>query len=393
MSTTLVPEGVDEPTRVLSAPVSPPAGSTPPQPPTSDAPVEVVRLPPRETVRPTRSTTRADRLALGGAVVGSLATTWLLYTQILPFSGRLGFALVWYALLVVFLAGLTALHRPWPVVADRIATCPVVAAPSIVAVALASTILSTVVKGIEPLLHLSFFTQDMQGVQGSAPFDQGGILHAVVGTLIQMGIAVAIALPLGLLTAIYTAEVGGRTARVVRAVIEAMTAMPSVVAGLFIYSVWLVQLGQQTSGFAASLALAVMALPIMARASDVVLRVVPGGLREASYALGATRWQTVRHVVLPTARPALATALILGVARAVGETSPLLLTSGASTYLNLDPFHEPMNSLPLYIYASVSSGIPQMEARANAAAVVLLVLVLVLFTTARLVARRKETRP
>lgn len=345
-----------------------------------------------ERLRFARSATRDDRLALAGAVIGSLATAWLFYTQILPFSGKLGFTVFWYALFVAFYAGLTALHRPWPLVADRIATCLVVAAPTIVAVALASTVLSTVAEGIRPLLHANFYFSDMTGVQGNDPFTRGGILHAIVGTLIQMGIAVAIAMPLGLLTAIYTAEVGGRMARVVRSVIEAMTAMPSVVAGLFIYTVWLVYFGQQTSGFAASLALAVMALPIMARASDVVLRVVPGGLREASYALGATKWQTVWHVVLPTARPALATALILGVARAVGETSPLLLTSGASTFFNANPFSEPMNSLPLYIYASASSGIPEMVERANAAATVLLLLVLLLFTTARLVARRKKVR-
>lgn len=361
----------------ISRPLEAPAASAPPGP---------------EKLRFARPTTRDDRLTLGGAVIGSLATTWLLYTQILPFSGKLGFIVFWYLVFIAFYAGLTALTRPWAVVADRIATTLVVAAPTIVALALLSTIVATVVKGFEPLTHLNFYVSDMSGVQGDAPFNQGGILHAIVGTLIQMGIAVSIALPLGLLTAIYTAEVGGRMARMVRSVIEAMTAMPSVVAGLFIYSVWLVALGQQTSGFAASLALAVMALPIMARASDVVLRVVPGGLREASYALGATRWQTVWHVVLPTARPALATALILGVARAVGETSPLLLTSGASTYFNANPFSEPMNSLPLYIFTSASSGIPQLAERAYAAATVLLVLVLVLFTIARLVARRKKVR-
>lgn len=358
--------------------------------PTMPAPVATQPAPVHEHVLTPRGTTRDDRLGLVGALVGSLSLTWLLYLQILPFSGKLGFILVWYALYVAFHAGLTALSRPWPVVADRIATDVIVAAPVVVAVALVTTIASTVVKGIHPLLHLNFYTQSMDGVQGGDPFTKGGILHAIVGTLIEMGIAVAIALPLGVLTAVYTAEVGGRMARIVRSVIEAMTAMPSVVAGLFIYSVWLVALGQETSGFAASLALAVMALPIMARASDVVLRVVPGGLREASYALGATKWQTVWHVVLPTARPALATALILGIARAVGETSPLLLTSGASTYFNANPFHEPMNSLPLYIYASVSSGIPNMEERANAAATVLLVVVLVLFVSARLIARRKD---
>jgi phosphate transport system permease protein len=187
-------------------------------------------------------------------------------------------------------------------------------------------------------------------------------------------------------------EVGGRFARLVRTVVEAMTALPSIVAGLFIYSIWIVYLHMPASGLAAGLALAVMALPILARASYVVLGVVPGGLREASYALGAGRWQTVWRVVLPTARPGLATALILGIARAVGETSPVLLTSGASTFLNVNPTKDPMNSLPLYIYASVTTGNPQMEQRAYAAAAVLLFAVLTLFVVARLVAGGRKSR-
>jgi phosphate transport system permease protein len=135
-----------------------------------------------------------------------------------------------------------------------------------------------------------------------------------------------------------------------------------------------------------------MALPVMARASYVVLGVVSGGLREASYALGAGRWQTVWKVVLPTARPGLATALILGLARAVGETAPVLLTSGASTYFNANPLQDPMNSLPLYIYASLGTGSPAMEERAYAAAAVLLAVVLSLFLLARLVAGGRKSR-
>ena len=130
-----------------------------------------------------------------------------------------------------------------------------------------------------------------------------------------------------------------------------------------------------------------MMLPIIARAADVVLRVVPGGLREASLALGASRWRTVWHVVLPTARPGLATAVILGVARGVGETSPVLLTSGAAAFMVTNPTDGVMNSLPLFIYTTVRSGEPIAIARAFGAATVLLILVLVLFITARLLAR------
>jgi phosphate transport system permease protein len=186
--------------------------------------------------------------------------------------------------------------------------------------------------------------------------------------------------------------VGGRFATIVRTVVEAMTALPSIVAGLFIYTVLIYTLGFPRSGFAAAMALAVMMLPIIARAADVVLRVVPSGLREASLALGASRWRTVWHVVLPTARPGLATAVILGVARGVGETSPVLLTSGAASFTVTNPTDGVMNSLPLFIYSNVRSGEPNAIARAFGAATVLLLLVLVLFVVARLIARPKRAK-
>ncbi len=336
--------------------------------------------------------TREDLLTLVGAGLASVATTWLLYTQLLPLSGKIGFVVCWFAVFVAYYAGLTALTRPWPVVVDRVVSCLVVAAPTIVGAALICTVVVTLAKGLPALIHPNFYTSDMAGVRPSDPFDRGGIFHAIVGTLIEVAIAVAIALPLGVITAVYMSEVGGRGARIVRTVVEAMTALPSIVAGLFIYTTLIVGLGFPSSGFAAALALAVMGLPIMARASDVVLRVVPGGLREASYALGAGRFHTVWKVVLPTARPGLATALILGVARMVGETSPLILTSGASTFFNSNPVENPMNSLPLFVYNAVGSGEPSFEQRGYAAATVLLVIVLALFVLARLVARRRTPR-
>ena len=188
-------------------------------------------------------------------------------------------------------------------------------------------------------------------------------------------------------------EVGGRFAGVVRTLVEAMTALPSIVAGLFVYTVLIVTLGFPRSGFAAAMALSVMILPIIARAADVVLRVVPGGLREASLALGASRWRTVWHVVLPTARPGLATALILGIARGVGETSPVLLTSGVANFVVLNPTDGVMNSLPLFIFTGARSPEPMLIERAFAAATVLLALVLVLFVIARLLARPRSAQP
>lgn len=336
--------------------------------------------------------TREDRITFVAALLASLATTWVVYFHILPFSGRVGFVLAWYAVFVAFYAGLTAMGQPRAIVADRVVSTAVIGAPLLVAVALASMLIYTVAHGVSALLRVNFFTSDMRGVRPLDSLNHGGILHAIVGTAIELGIAVAISMPLGVATAIYLSEVGGRVAGVVRSVVEAMTALPSIVAGLFIYSTLRVQLHFPASGFAAALALSVMGLPIMARASDVVLRIVPGGLREASYALGAGTWQTVWRVVLPTARPGLATALILGIARMVGETSPLLLTTGASTFLNTDPFSNPMNSLPLFVFSAVRSGEPQYVDRGYGAATVLLVFVLLLFLLARLVARQRKAR-
>ena len=332
--------------------------------------------------------TREDLRVLVGSFAASLATTWLLYEHVLPLSGRVGFVVAWYAVFVAYYATATALTGPRHLVIDRVMTTMVVGAPLVVGAALASMVIFTAVKGWTALWHVNVFTSDQAGVRPLDPLDRGGILHAIVGTLIEVGIAVAIALPLGLTTAVFLAEVGGRGARLVRTVVEAMTALPSIVAGLFVYTVFIADLGLPRSGLAAALALAVMGLPIMARAADVVLRVVPDGLREASYALGAGRWQTVWRVVLPTARPGLATALILGIARMVGETSPLLLTSGANTFFNANPLKDPMNSLPLYVFTGVTSGEHRFEERAYAAAIVLLALVLTLFLIARLVARR-----
>lgn len=366
--------------------------SAPPEAPRHLAEPPAPAPAPAETLRRAGHRTREDLLTLLGALVGSTASTWLVYTQILPFTGTVGFTVCWYAVFVAFYAGLTALTQPRRIVIDRVVAAIVMAAPALVGLALLSTVVTTVWKGVPALGHLNFFTDDMAGVRAEDPFTMGGIAHAILGTVIEVCIAVVIAMPLGLATAIYISEVGGKGAVLVRTVVEAMTALPSIVAGLFIYTIWIVNLGMETSGLAASLALAVMALPIMARASEVVLRVVPNGLREASYALGAGRWQTVWKVVLPTARPGLATALILGVARAVGETSPLLLTSGASTFFNADPLHDPMNSLPLFVYSAVSTGSPQMEDRAYAGAAVLLIVVLSLFLLARLAARGRKNR-
>ncbi|MEV4517404.1 phosphate ABC transporter permease PstA [Dactylosporangium sp. NPDC049525] len=342
-----------------------------------------------ERPRRLRARTLDDKLSFAGAAAGSLALTWVLYGKILPFSGLIGFVIVWYVVFLVMYATVTSLSSPRPVVVDRVAGAMVQAGAAIVAIALLSTVFYTYIRGLPVALHLNFITKDMSGVRPTAPLNEGGILHAIVGSFIEVGIAVVISLPLGLATAVYMVEVGGRLSKIVRTVVEAMTAVPDILAGLFVYTTLIVALGFPKSGLAAGLAIAVTMVPIIARASDVVLRVVPGGLREAGLALGASQWQVVRHVVLPTARPGLATALILGIARGIGETAPVLIVSGASTFLNFDPTENTMNSLPLFIFTGVRSGQPTYIDRGFGAAAVLLTLVLLLFAVTRWLARPK----
>jgi phosphate transport system permease protein len=331
-----------------------------------------------------------DVAALVGSLVGSLALVWLVFERVLPWSGNIGFVVCWYVTLLATYAAVTALTHPRPVVVDRIMAVAVAAAALLVGVALFATLWYTLWHGKSALLHKDFFTHDMAGVRPQDPLASGGILHAMVGTLVEISIAVAIALPLGLGTAVYMTEVGGRMAQVVRTVVEAMTALPDILAGLFIYTTLIVALGFSRTGFCAAMALTVMMLPTIARSAEVTLRVVPGGLREAGLALGASHWQTVRRVVLPTARAGLATALILGVARGIGETAPVLITSGASTFLNANPLQDPMNSLPLFTFVSVRSGEPLFIARGFGAASVLLIMVVVLFALTRFIARDKR---
>ncbi|CAM3853176.1 phosphate ABC transporter permease PstA [Nocardioides zeicaulis] len=375
----------------MSAPTTTPTEVLPAADP---APVPATHLPQRDldaappVPRPRLGRpTAEEQLTVVGAWVSAFALAWVLTQRLLPLAGAAWLVIAWFVLGLVTSAVTTSMSGRRVDVVDRVVAGVITSGAVLVGAALLSTVLFVVYRGWEPLLHLNFFVDDMAGVGPRDPFDRGGIGHAILGSVIELGIAIAVTLPLGIGTAVFMTEVGGRFAVVVRTIVEAMTALPSIVAGLFVYTVLIVALGFPRSGFAAAMALSVMMLPIIARASDVVLRVVPGGLREASLALGASRWRTVWHVVLPTARPGLATALILGVARGVGETSPVLLTSGVATFFVTDPTDGVMNSLPLFIFKGARSPEPMDIERAFAAATVLLVLVLALFVVARLVAR------
>jgi phosphate transport system permease protein len=219
-------------------------------------------------------------------------------------------------------------------------------------------------------------------------FSDVGVGQAIVGTIEEVALAALMAVPLAFMTAIFLNEVGGWGTRFVRTIVTAMSGVPSVVAGVFIYAVFIESHVLGYSGFAASMALFVLMLPSVTRTTEEVLRVVPGGLREASLALGASEWRTVRQVVLPTARSGLITAVVLGIAIAAGETAPLLFTAFGNTNMNWNAFHGPQGALPLVLYEDILAAQTAVVQLAFTAAFVLLALVLILFVVARLFGRR-----
>jgi phosphate transport system permease protein len=331
---------------------------------------------------------RDQVMAIVGAALASVALTWLLYERILPLSGPIGFWLVWYVGFVIALAIVTASTQERLAVADRVMRVVLCSAAVLMISALTLVIGYIAYRGWRAL-HPSFFTQTMATTGPLDPLSRGGAYHAMIGTLEQVAIAVAISVPLGITTALYLNEVRGRLARVVRIIIDTMSAIPSVVAGLFVLAILILTLGYQKSGLAAAIAISIEMIPVVTRTSEVVFRLVPGGLREASHALGASQWRTVRYVVVPTARAGLVTAAILGTARGIGETAPVLLVSGFTAQLNDNPLHGPQVSLPLYIYTYVKFPQQVLIERAFGAALVLLTLVLILFVTARILGGRR----
>ncbi|NHC14854.1 phosphate ABC transporter permease PstA [Motilibacter deserti] len=352
--------------------------------PAAAAPAAVVERP-VETKRSLRSVRRSDVLALVGAAVGAVSCTSLLFFRLAPFSGKLGFVVVAYLLFLGFYALLVSRDEAGPVVRDRLAAAVSHSLAFVLLLAMVVVIGYTLWRGKDAWSHANFFTEDMRRTGPLDPLDVGGIAHAAVGTLEQIALALVVTVPLGLTCAVFLLEARGRLARLVRMLTEAMTALPSIVAGLFVYAMLIVSHVVERSGLAASIAISVMMLPIVIRAADVVLRLVPGNLKEASLALGASRWRTVWHVVLPTARSGLTTAVILGTARGIGETSPVLLTAGYATAMNANPLQDPMTSLPLATFQLVKSSQPEMIARGFGAAATLLAIVLVLFVVARVI--------
>lgn len=259
------------------------------------------------------------------------------------------------------------------------------------AVVLGSMLLTIIVRGFEAI-RPSFIFQNNIYISPSTPLDYGGIGHAIIGTFLIVGIATIISVPLGIATALYVTELRGRAVPYVRFFVQAMSGVPSVVAGLFVLTVFILTGVLTQSAFAGALAYAILMLPTVARTAEEVLRLVPEDLRTGALALGSTRSRVVLNVVLPAARTGIITAMLLGVARVVGETAPLLLTAMKNDATVLNPFSEPISALPTYIFDNVAQPYPDAVTRAWGAALALMFIVAILFGLTRYLAARKPRK-
>jgi phosphate transport system permease protein len=256
----------------------------------------------------------------------------------------------------------------------------------IVTVPLAFVLVTVVQKGASAITS-GWFTDDIPPVRRSGP----GMAPAIVGTLVITALASVIAVPLGILGAIYLHEYGkkGRLASVLRFFADVMTGVPSIIMGLFIFTIWVVRFGTAgVTGLAGALALAALMLPIIIRSTEEMLRLVPDHLREASMALGSSRSRTILTVVLPTALPGIVSGVLLAVARAAGETAPLLFTVGAATSTNWNPFSGPNTALSLQIFSNASQPFDGAQERAWGAALTLIALTFIFLVLSRVVAAR-----
>jgi phosphate transport system permease protein len=255
------------------------------------------------------------------------------------------------------------------------------------------SLLYTVVSKGAARFDMEFFTETQRGVIGAG----GGAAHAIVGTLIIAGAATVISVPIGIMAAVYLQEYGGkgRLARALTFFVDVMTGIPSIVAGLFAYALFAIFFGPGVRlGIMGSIALSVLMIPIVVRSTEEMLRIVPQSLREASYALGVPKWRTIVKVVLPTALAGIVTGVMLAIARIIGETAPLLITTGVVASMNTNPFDGRMQNLAVFAFNEYKTpGVPPEPSfdRAWTAALVLILIVMALNLGARLVYRRFGT--
>ncbi len=269
---------------------------------------------------------------------------------------------------------------------DKIALVLVWAAFLIAIIPLIWILWTVIAKGANLLRDPTWWSNSQRGITSREV--GGGAYHAIIGTIEQAVICAVIAVPIAVFTAIYLVEYGrGKFARVVSFMVDILTGIPSIVAALFIYAVWVTALGLDRVGFAVALSLVLLMIPVVVRSTEEMLKLVPNELREASYALGVPKWKTITRIVLPTAFSGIITGVLLGLARVMGETAPLLVLGPYSKSINTDLFNGFMAALPTMINQDRSEVLPPAVNRVWAAALTLIILVMVLNIAGRLIAR------
>jgi phosphate transport system permease protein len=331
-----------------------------------------------------------DHLRNASFFVAAIVASYLL-VALTPMKGKLGYAFTFFAPYALITTSFSLIERGIPAAKDALIKSFVALGAVITVIPLLS-ILGTVLKNGIPGIHLGLFTHDMSMATPTDPLENGGLLHAITGTLTLVLLALIMSVPLGILTALYLTEIRGKFSGPIRFLVQAMSGVPSIVAGLFILSAILYPITKNFSGFMGALALTILMIPTVARTSEEVLLLIPNDLREAGTALGGTQWRTVAMIVLPAARSGLITAMILGVARIAGETAPILLLTGGGDKVNPNAFSGPLGSLPYYIWKSFNAGSPEAITRAWAGLLVLVVIILILFTFARMLSSKKAGR-
>jgi len=319
-------------------------------------------------------------LALSG--LSSFSIVWILFTQLTLLSGPLGFVVMW---LPVFLGLYWFVNRQLfnrQVAVDRLIGSIVTVGAILMMMPLVLLTVFVFQRGLPQLTWHALFSTQQGVVYTPGSHNIGGVKHALIGTIEQVLIAAVIGVPAAVLTAIFINEVGGRFTKSVRTVVTAMSGTPAIVAGVFIYSLWVIPFGY--SGFAGALALAIILLPTITRGTEEVLKVVHNDLREASIALAAPEWRTVWSVVLPTARSGLITSILLGIAVAIGETAPLIMTIFGSQVMNSNPFSQPQAALSLLAYKQIKLPIQSQIDLGYTSALVLFIMVFAVFILARL---------
>jgi phosphate transport system permease protein len=339
--------------------------------------------------RPWKATPK-QRLIIAGVYVAAAIVSFGL-VAVTPMKGKLAYFVVFFLASIVIDFILSYLQRGMASAKDAIARGFVSVGMTLAVLPIFSILFEVVKRGYKGL-NFGLFTNDMSVTSVNDPIGNGGLLHAITGTVIMVAIALIVAMPIGILTAIYLTEIRGKFAAPIKFLVQAMSGVPSIVAGLFILSSYVYPITGSLSGFAGSMALMILMIPTIARTSEEVLLLIPNDLREAGVALGGTQWRTVALIVIPAAKSGLVTALILGIARVAGETAPLVLLTGGGEAVNLNPFNGPMGSLPIYIWKCFGQGTEESIARAWSGILVLLVIVLGLFTAARFLSERKVAK-